>query len=98
MRLIGIRSTALLFGDRTKPMLGMFYTLAVALIGVAGALAGAGLFFALGLVAFAMHLGWQVVRLDIGDPDRCLAVFKSDRDAGLILFAGMLLNAFLAPI
>jgi 4-hydroxybenzoate polyprenyltransferase len=34
-----------------------------------------------------------VVRLDIADPDRCLALFKSDRDAGLILFAGFLLDA-----
>jgi 4-hydroxybenzoate polyprenyltransferase len=33
------------------------------------------------------------VRLDIGNPDRCLAVFKSDRDAGLILFAGLLADA-----
>jgi 4-hydroxybenzoate polyprenyltransferase len=91
--LIGIKSTALLFGDRTKPMLSLFYALAVILIGIAGFLAGAGPIFAIGLVAFAAHLAWQVVRLDIGDPDLCLALFKSDRDAGLILFAGLLLDA-----
>ncbi len=91
--LIGIKSTALLFGDRTKPMLSLFYALAVVLIGIAGFLAGAGPVFAIGLLAFAAHLAWQVVRLDIGDPDRCLALFKSDRDAGLILFAGLLLDA-----
>jgi len=87
--LIGIKSTALLFGDRTKPMLVVFFCLAVALIGLAGALAGEGALFWLGLAAFAAHLAWQIVRLDIRDPDVCLAVFKSDRDAGLILFAGM---------
>src|ERR1700722_13277269 len=91
--LIGIKSTALLFGERTKPMLALFYGIAVALIGLAGYSAGAGLFFAIGLFAFAAHLAWQVVRLDIADPDRCLALFKSDRDAGLILFAGLLLDA-----
>jgi 4-hydroxybenzoate polyprenyltransferase len=91
--LIGIKSTALLFGDRTKPMLSLFYALAVMFIGIAGFLAGAGSVFAIGLLAFAAHLAWQVVRLDIGDPDRCLALFKSDRDAGLILFAGLLLDA-----
>jgi hypothetical protein len=32
-------------------------------------------------------------RLDIADPDRCLRIFKSNRDAGLILFAGMLAAA-----
>jgi 4-hydroxybenzoate polyprenyltransferase len=93
--LIGIKSTALLFGARTKPMLVLFYGVAAALLGAAGYTAGAGFVFALGLVAFAGHLAWQVVRLDIGDPDNCLAVFKSDRDAGLILFAGLLLDAAL---
>jgi 4-hydroxybenzoate polyprenyltransferase len=92
--LIGIKSTALLFGDRTKAMLVIFYGLAVGLIGLAGALAGAGAIFWLGVAAFAVHLAWQIVRLDIGDPDVCLAVFKSDRDAGLILFAGMIADAF----
>jgi 4-hydroxybenzoate polyprenyltransferase len=93
--LIGIKSTALLFGASTKPMLVLFYGVAVVLIGAAGFAAGAGLVFALGLVAFAGHLGWQVARLDIADPDNCLAVFKSDRDAGLILFAALLLDAAL---
>jgi len=93
--LIGIKSTALLFGPRTKPMLALFYGLAVILLGAAGFGAGAGLVFALGLIGFAAHLAWQIVRLDIADPDNCLAVFKSDRDAGLILFAGLLLDAAL---
>src|SRR6201996_2333976 len=96
--LIGIKSTALLFGPKTKRMLSLFYGLAVLLIGTAGFLAGAGLVFAIGLLAFAGHLAWQVVRLDIDDPDRCLALFKSDRDAGLILFAGMLLDAFVRSL
>jgi 4-hydroxybenzoate polyprenyltransferase len=96
--LIGIKSTALLFGERTKPMLALFYGLAVILIGAAGFSAGAGLVFALGLAAFAAHLAWQIVRLDIAAPDNCLAVFKSARDAGLILFAGLLLDAALRRI
>jgi 4-hydroxybenzoate polyprenyltransferase len=90
--LVGVKSTALLFGPRTKPMLALFYTLAVLLIGAAGYLAGGGGVFWLGLLAFAVHLGWQIRRLDTADPDNCLMVFKSDRDAGLILFAGMVLD------
>jgi 4-hydroxybenzoate polyprenyltransferase len=93
--LIGIKSTALLFGPRTKPMLALFYGVAVILIGAAGYTAGAGLVFALGLLVFALHLAWQIARLDIADPDNCLKVFKSDRDAGLILFAALLLDAAL---
>src|SRR5215218_3982777 len=91
--LIGIKSTALLFGDRTKPMLAVFYAAAVILIGVAGFAAGGGAIFAVGLLAFATHLAWQIVRLDIDDPDLCLMLFKSNRDAGLILFAGFVLDA-----
>jgi 4-hydroxybenzoate polyprenyltransferase len=91
--LIGIKSTALLFRKRTKPMLALFYALAVALIALAGWSAGAGLVFALGLLAFAAHLAWQIARLDVDDPLNCLLVFKSNRDAGLILFAGLVLDA-----
>ncbi len=93
--LIGIKSTALLFGPRTNPMLGVFYGVAVILIGVAGFLAGARMIFAIGLAAFGGHLAWQIIRLDIADPDNCLVVFKSNRDAGLILFAGLVLDAAL---
>jgi 4-hydroxybenzoate polyprenyltransferase len=91
--LVGLKSTALLFGTRTKPILSAFYAAAVILIGVAGWSVGAGVWFGLGLAGFAMHLAWQIWRLDIDDPDRCLALFKSNRDAGLILFAGLVLDA-----
>lgn len=91
--LIGIKSTALLFGERTKPMLAVFYSAAAALIAFAGYLAGAGLIFAAGLIVFAAHLAWQIRRLDISDPANCLKLFKSNRDAGLILFASLLLDA-----
>jgi 4-hydroxybenzoate polyprenyltransferase len=91
--LVGIKSTALLFGETTRPMLASFYAGAVLLIGAAGLMAGGGLIFLLGVIAFAAHLSWQVVRLDINDPAHCLRLFKSNRDAGLILFAAMLLEA-----
>ena len=91
--LIGIKSTALLFGENTRPMLAGFYSGAVVLIGIAGLTAGGRLIFVLGLIAFAAHLAWQVVRLDINDSAHCLKLFKSNRDAGLILFGAMLLEA-----
>jgi 4-hydroxybenzoate polyprenyltransferase len=91
--LVGLKSTALLFGERTKPMLAAFFAAAVVLIAIAGFGAGAGVVFAIGLAAFAAHLAWQVRRLDINDPALCLTLFKSNRDAGLILFAGLVLDA-----
>lgn len=89
----GLKSTALLFGDRTRPALAAFFAAAVVLIGLSGWTAGAGLVFALGLAAFALHLAWQVNRIDITDSVLCLKLFKSNRDAGLILFAGIVLDA-----
>jgi 4-hydroxybenzoate polyprenyltransferase len=47
----------------------------------------------LGLFAFAVHLVWQIVRIDIDDPESCLRMFRSNRDAGLILFAALVLDA-----
>jgi 4-hydroxybenzoate polyprenyltransferase len=91
--LIGIKSTALLFGARTRPALVVFYGLAVVLIGMALAASGARWPAAIGLVAFAAHLVRQIVRLDISDPALCLRIFKSNRDAGLLLFAGLLIDA-----
>jgi 4-hydroxybenzoate polyprenyltransferase len=96
--LIGIKSTALLFGERTKPILIAFFAAAVLLIGRAAYLAGAGPVFWLALIAFAAHLAWQVRRLDIGNPDLCLALFKSNRDAGLIVFAGLVLDTAILDV
>ena len=91
--LIGIKSTALLFGARTRPALMAFYATAVVLIGGALWLAAARWPAWTGLVAFAAHLVWQIVRLDTSDPGLCLRVFKSNRHAGLLLFAGLLADA-----
>jgi len=91
--LIGIKSTARLFGAHTHQALIMFYGLAVVLIAVALASAEVGLPAWLGLIAFAAHLGWQIKRLNIGDPVLCLRLFKSNRDAGLLLFAGLAVDA-----
>jgi 4-hydroxybenzoate polyprenyltransferase len=91
--LIGIKSTALLFQEKTRPMLASFYAVAVVLIGIAGVMAGGGVIFALGLAAFAAHLAWQVMRLNIDDSAHCLMLFRSNRDAGVILFGAMLLDA-----
>ena len=91
--LIGVKSTARLFGARTHLALAVFYSLAVVLIGAALVLGGARWPAWIGLAAFAAHLVWQIRRLDISDPALCLRVFKSNRDAGLLLFAGLLVDA-----
>jgi 4-hydroxybenzoate polyprenyltransferase len=91
--LIGVKSTARLFGARTHGWLTGFQSLATALIVLAVILAVPGpLPLALavsGLLGFSTHLAWQLRRLDIDDPGLCLALFRSNRDAGLILTAGL---------
>ena len=96
--LIGIKSTARLFAERTHVALIAFYALAVVLIGVALALAGARSAAWTGLAAFAAHLAWQVSRLQIHDSALCLRLFKSNRDAGLLLFAGLLIDAVMRAV
>ncbi len=96
--LIGVKSTARLFGAHTDRALIVFYAMAVVLIGLAMWLAGAGFPAWLGLAAFAAHLVWQIRRLKIGDPALCLRIFKSNRDAGLLLFMGLLADAVMAAI
>jgi 4-hydroxybenzoate polyprenyltransferase len=91
--LIGVKSTALLFGARTRSALTAFYAMAVVLIGTALALAKAGALGWIALAIFAAHLIWQIVRLDISDAALCKRVFISNRDAGLLLFAGLLADA-----
>jgi 4-hydroxybenzoate polyprenyltransferase len=65
----------------------------VIFIGGALILAGVRVPAWIGLAAFAAHLAWQIKRLEIGDPGLCLRIFKSNRDAGLLLFAGLLADA-----
>ncbi|MDQ8726801.1 4-hydroxybenzoate octaprenyltransferase [Bradyrhizobium sp. LHD-71] len=91
--LIGVKSTALLFGENTRTMLALFYALAVVLIGVSIYLSGAGATACVGLLAFAVHLAWQIRSIRIDDAALCLRLFKSNRDAGLLLFAGLVADA-----
>ena len=89
--LIGVKSTARLFGQETARWLKWFLAASVSLLGAGLILAlGASvsvlaLVVALGGVwAFGWHLAWQLRGLDIDDPARCLALFRSNRNAGLI--------------
>ncbi|MCT8267058.1 4-hydroxybenzoate octaprenyltransferase [Afifella sp. JA880] len=91
--LIGIGSTAQFFGAHTRRALVGFFGLAVALLLGAVMLAGGGYFAYLGLLGVAAHFAWQVATLDTEDADNCLLRFRSNRDAGAIIFAGLCLDA-----
>ena len=88
--LIGVKSSALALGERARPWLIAFYALALAGIGAAGALAGMGWPFWVGIAVGAAHFIWQVHTLKYGDPQNCLARFKSNAWTGAIIFAGII--------
>ena len=87
--MLGLKSTALHFGPSTPKWVAGFYTAALVVWIIAAWLAGAHAptFVALALVG--AHFGWQVATLDISDADNCLARFRSNRNAGLVLFTGL---------
>lgn len=91
----GIRSTPRLFGKWTQIMVGLFFILAMAMLVWAYAITGTGLIAQAGLLAFALHLGWQVLNIDLKNPRMALKLFRSNRDAGLILFLGLSGDALL---
>ncbi|QXX74414.1 4-hydroxybenzoate octaprenyltransferase [Methylovirgula sp. HY1] len=86
----GVKSTALFFGRHVRLAVGICYGICV--IFVALALFAAGVLkplASLGLLAMAAHFTWQIGRLDPEDPALALKLFRSNRDAGLLLFAGL---------
>lgn len=92
----GIGSTALFFGDGVRMGVGVLYALAVICVEAAFRAVGAGVLAQTGLLLFALHLAWQVSRIDPEDESGALHLFRSNRDAGLILFAGLAAQHFLA--
>jgi len=89
--LIGVKSTARLFGAQTRRWLVAFLVVSVTLMALAVTLAllprgslPALLLGLAGVWAFGWHLTWQLMRLDPDNPDNCLRLFRSNRDAGLL--------------
>lgn len=93
--LIGIKSTAIKFGASTVYWLVGFFVLALASIDASIWLAGGGILGHTAVAAAALHAAWQIARLDIDDPQRCLMLFKSNREFGLIVLAGLIADSVL---
>ena len=96
--IVGVRSTARLFGDRTRPALLMIYGAMVALVAGAFAAAGVPMPAYIGLGAAALHMANQIRVLDIDDADQCLALFKSNATVGWTIFAGLAAAALVLAI
>ncbi len=97
--LVGVRSTARLFGSHTRQALTVLYLGAILLFFAAfvtspmGASGGPSWPAYAALAVGAVQMTWQILNLDIDDPDQCLALFKSNSVFGWIIFFGLIFSA-----
>jgi 4-hydroxybenzoate polyprenyltransferase len=90
--LVGVKSTARLFAERTRPFLAACYAGAVALLALAGWLAGLSVWFYPALLLPGALLARQVAVLDIDDPGLCLRLFRANREVGLAVGLAILIG------
>jgi len=91
---IGVKSSALALGARTRPFLFAFYAAALALWAAAGIGVDLGVLFWAGLAGAGLQLYWQAAYVNIDDPADCLAKFRSNRIAGWLLLIGIVAGHF----
>ena len=91
--MVGVKSSARRLAGAVRQGVAVFYLLALLCAAGAGATAGLGPLFWVALLAYAAHLGWQIWRLRPEEPALALRLFKSNRDAGLILLSAIILGA-----
>ena len=88
--IVGVRSTARLFGENTKLWLAGLYGGALTLFALAFAMAEVPMPALAGLLAAGAHMTRQILALDIDDPDQCLKLFKSNTIVGWLIFLGLI--------
>jgi 4-hydroxybenzoate polyprenyltransferase len=94
--LIGVKSTALRFGRGTQSYLWIFYGVCVLLLVLAGLSGGMGFAFWPLLIPVGAHFAYQIVMLDIDDPESCLKLFRANREAGGLIFLALFFGALTA--
>ncbi len=93
--LIGVKSTALMFGKSTVYWLAFFFAASLALIDTSLWLVSAPLTAHIGIAAAALHAAWQVARFDDTNATLCLQLFRANRDFGLIICVGLLIGCLI---
>ena len=90
-----MRSTALLFGKSTPYWLYGFFGAALIAVECALRLASAPPIAHIGVLAAALHAWWQVRNFDDTDGERCLTLFRANRNFGLLILVGMIAGCFI---
>jgi 4-hydroxybenzoate polyprenyltransferase len=92
--LIGVKSTALLFGTKAWDWILGFYAVAFTLILTAGFTEQAGWPFIVLMLVAGVHLLWQVHRLKIDDAALCLKLFRSNRETGALIALALAVSSW----
>jgi 4-hydroxybenzoate polyprenyltransferase len=93
--LIGVKSTARLFGQKSPDWIDGFYALAFGFFVLALAIQTTHLWSALLLIPAGLHFIWQTRSLDVNNHLRCLKIFRSNRDTGLLVAAAIIAASYL---
>ncbi|MFN7232135.1 MAG: 4-hydroxybenzoate octaprenyltransferase [Brevundimonas sp.] len=91
--LAGVKSSAGRLGAGVRRGVGLFYGVAVAALAAAVVVAGLSPLAWVGVAAVAVHLGWQTLSLRPDDPGRALALFRANREAGILSLISLMLGA-----
>ncbi|EGV51136.1 4-hydroxybenzoate octaprenyltransferase [endosymbiont of Riftia pachyptila] len=92
---IGVKSTAILFGRHDLLIIGLLQLLMLGLLGLAGAMAGRGWIFFLGVAAGAGFFVYQQWITRDREPKACFEAFLNNNNFGLVVFVGLLLDYLL---
>ncbi len=93
--IVGVKSTALLFGKATAYWLAFFFAASLAAIDISLWLVSAPLIAHIGVAAAAFHAAWQISRFDDTNATVCLQLFRANRNFGVIILFGMLLGCLI---
>jgi 4-hydroxybenzoate polyprenyltransferase len=89
---IGVKSTAVLFGDADRLMIGLLLGLTLLLLAAVGYASGLGVWFWLGLGVASVHAGHQLYLIRARDRDACFRAFLSNDAFGRYVFIGLALD------
>ena len=93
--IVGVKSTAIYFGNHTKFALSIFYGMTIAMLGMSGYLVGVGLAYYITLIIPAFHLVYQIQKLDIDNPTSCLKLFNANKWFGLLILLVIIMGKIL---
>ena len=86
---VGVKSTALHFGDDSKKYLSGFALAGTSALCASGAYVGLDFPFYVGVASAASHLAWQIATVDLNNREDCAAKFRSNSTYGALVFAGI---------